>query len=142
MSNLEQQRASWGMRTALAIVFIWFFIGGVAHFLLTDAFMRIVPPFIPWPRAVVLASGALEIMGAVGLLWLPKRKLAAWGLLALTLGVTPANIYMLKEAASFSAIPYWMLVLRLPLQAVLLLLILWIALAPPANKHANQHQGW
>ena len=128
MSNLEQHHAGWGMRTALGFVFIWFFVGGIAHFLFVEAQMRIVPPYIPWPRAVVLASGGLEIAGAVALLWLPTRKLAAWGLVALTLGVTPANIFMLKEATLFPTIPYWMLVLRLPLQAGLLMLIVWIAL--------------
>ena len=128
MSNLEQHPADWGMRTALAFVFIWFSVGGTAHFLFVEAQMRIVPPYIPWPRAVVFVSGGLEIAGAVALLWPPTRKLAAWGLFALTLAVTPANIFMLKEAALFPTIPHWMLVLRFPLQAGLLLLIMWIAL--------------
>ena len=127
MSNLEQHPAGWGMRSALAFVFVWFFLGGIAHFLFVEAQMRIVPPYIPWPRAVVLASGGLEIAGALALLWLPIRKIAAWGLFALTLAVTPANIFMLQEAALFPTIPYWMLVLRLPLQAGLLVLIVWIA---------------
>ena len=128
MSNLEQHPAAWGMRSALAFVFVWFFVGGIAHFLFVEAQMRIVPPYIPWPRAVVLASGGLEIAGALALLWLPIRKIAAWGLFALTLAVTPANIFMLQEAALFPTIPYWMLVMRLPLQAGLLMLIVWIAL--------------
>ena len=86
--------------------------------------MRIVPPWIPWPRAVVLVSGVLELAGAVALLWRPSRRLAGWGLFALTLAVTPANLYMLQHAAQF-AVPYWALVLRLPLQVALLVLILW-----------------
>ena len=128
MSNLEQHPTGWGMRAALVVVFTWFFLGGIAHFIFVEAQMRIVPPYIPWPRAVVLASGGLEILGAVALLRLPTRKMAAWGLFALTLAVTPANIFMLQNAALFPALPYWMLVLRLPLQAGLLLLIVWIAL--------------
>lgn len=128
MSNLEHHPDGWGIRTALTVIFIWFFGGGIAHFLFVEAQMRIVPPFIPWPRAVVLLSGALEIAGAMALLWPLTRKMAAWSLFALTLAVTPANIFMLKEAALFPAIPYWLLVLRLPLQVGLLLLILWVAL--------------
>ena len=128
MSNLEQHPAGWGMRSALAFVFVWFFVGGIAHFLFVEAQMRIVPPYIPWPRAVVLASGGLEIAGALALLWLPIRKIAAWGLFALTLAVTPANIFMLQQAALFPTIPYWMLVIRLPLQAGLIVLIVWIAM--------------
>ena len=40
-------------RAGLAFVFLWFAIGGVAHFAFTDAEMRIVPPYVPWPRVAV-----------------------------------------------------------------------------------------
>jgi uncharacterized membrane protein len=64
-------------RAALAFVFLWFFIGGIAHFVFTEAEMRIVPPYIPWPREAVLVSGVFELLGAVGLLWPPTRRAAA-----------------------------------------------------------------
>ena len=118
---------SWPARAALVFVFLWFAIGGVAHFVFTEAQMRIVPPWMPWPRVAVLASGALELLGAAGLLWGPSRRAAAWGLFALTLAVTPANLYMLQQASAFPAVPHWALVLRLPLQVVLLALIWKVA---------------
>lgn len=90
--------------------------------------MRIIPPYIPWPRATVLVSGVFELLGAVGLLWPPTRHMAAWGLFALTVAVTPANVYMLEQSALYPSVPYWALVLRLPLQVFLLALIAWIAL--------------
>lgn len=121
---MQSLRAS---RAALALVFLWFFLGGIAHFVFTEAEMRIVPPYIPWPRGVVLISGAFELLGAVGLLWPPTRRAAAWGLFALTLAVTPAHIYMLQQPGFFPAAPYWALVLRLPLQVALLALIAWVA---------------
>ena len=117
-------------RAALAFVFLWFFVGGLAHFVFTELEMRIVPPSIPWPRAAVLVSGAFQILGAIGLLWPPTRRTAAWGLFALTLAVTPAHIYMLQEPGLFPSVPYWALVLRLPVQAMLLALIAWLALRP------------
>jgi hypothetical protein len=66
-----------GKRAGLAVVFLWFFVGGIAHFVATDLEMRIVPPYIPWPRAAVLVNGVFELLGALGLLWLPTRR-AAW----------------------------------------------------------------
>lgn len=111
-------------RIALGIVFVWFLVGGIAHFAATDFEMRIVPPFIPWPRAAVLITGVLELLGAAGLLWQRTRRLAGWGLIALTLAVTPANVYMLMEHAQFD-VPLWLLVLRLPLQLALLVAIWW-----------------
>ena len=126
------------MRAAVAFVFLWFFIGGIAHFAFTEAEMRIVPPYIPWPRGAVLVSGVFELLGAVGLLWPATRRPAAWGLFALTLAVTPAHIYMLQQPELFSSVPYWALVLRLPLQVALLALIAWIALRSAAAQPVAQ----
>jgi uncharacterized membrane protein len=109
---------------ALAFVFLWFFLGGIAHFALTATEMRIVPPYIPWPRATVLVSGVCELLGAAGLLYAGTRRWAGIGLFALTIAVTPANVYMLQAGASFS-VPYALLVLRLPVQIALLALIAW-----------------
>lgn len=112
---------------ALGFVFLWFLLGGLAHFVFTEAQMRIIPPWVPWPRAAVLASGACELLGAAGLLSMRWRQAAAWGLFALTLAVTPANVFMLQHAADFPQVPHWLLVARLPLQVVLLGLIAWVA---------------
>ena len=117
------------MRAALVFVFLWFFIGGIAHFAFTDAEMRIVPDWLPDARLVVWVSGAFELLGAAGLLWKRSRRWAAWGLFALTLAVTPANVHMLQHPDLFPAIPHWALVLRLPLQVLLLALIAWMARA-------------
>jgi uncharacterized membrane protein len=108
----------------LGFVFLWFFIGGIAHFAATSVEMRIVPPYIPWPRAAVLVSGVFELLGAAGLLVRSSRRPAGIGLFLLTLAVTPAHIYMLQHPELFG-LPYWALVVRLPIQVGLLLLIAW-----------------
>ncbi|MEO8810931.1 MAG: hypothetical protein ABI386_11870 [Rhodanobacter sp.] len=111
-------------KTGIGVVFLWFLLGGIAHFALTRTEMRIVPPYIPWPRAVVLVSGVFELLGAAGLVWRRTRAAAGIGLFVLTLAVTPAHFYMLREPELFN-VPYWALVLRLPLQVALLVLIAW-----------------
>lgn len=111
-------------RAGIAVVFLWFLLGGIAHFAATDAEVRVVPPYIPWPRAAVLVSGLLELLGAAGLLFSSTRRAAGIGLFALTVCVTPVHIYMLEQPDLFQ-VPYWALVLRLPLQVALLVLIAW-----------------
>ena len=113
-----------GAFLGLGIVFLWFFLGGIAHFAATDVEMTIVPPYIPWPRAIVLVTGVFELLGAVGLLMHATRRAAGASLFLLTIAVTPAHIYMLERPELFS-VPYWALILRLPLQAGLLALIAW-----------------
>jgi uncharacterized membrane protein len=122
-----------GWRIAgIVFVFLWFFVGGIAHFAFTATEMRIVPPYISWPRAAVLISGVFELLGAAGLLWGTTRRAAGIGLLLLTLAVTPAHFYMLQRPELFD-VPYWALVLRLPVQVALLVLIAWCTKRPPSN---------
>jgi uncharacterized membrane protein len=116
-------------RVGLGVVFLWFCVGGIAHFALTDTEVRIVPPYIPAPRATVLVTGVFELLGAAGILVPITRRAAGLGLFLLTLAVTPANVYMLQHADAFG-VPYWFLVARLPLQAGLLWLIAWSTASP------------
>lgn len=108
----------------VGFVFLWFFVGGIAHFAATETEMRIVPPWFPWPRVAVLVSGVFELLGAVGLLWRPTRRAASLGLFLLVIAVTPCHIYMLQRPELFP-VPIWALWLRLPIQLALLALIAW-----------------
>lgn len=123
-SAWRKRQISTGQFVGLSIVFVWFFVGGIMHFVATDVEASIVPPYIPWPVAAVLVSGALELLGAFGILIPSTRKAAGIGLFLLTLAVTPAHIYMLQRPDLFN-VPVWALWLRLPVQVALLGLILW-----------------
>jgi len=114
-------------------VFLWFSIGGIAHFMIPEQFLRIMPPLIPYPLAMVLISGGFELLGAVGLWIAPLRRWAGNGLILLTICVTPANIYMWLHPKLFPSIPVWALFLRLPVQA-LLIWIIWQSTRPDSDK--------
>jgi uncharacterized membrane protein len=122
-------------------VFLWFLLGGIAHFAATETEMLIVPPWIPWPRAAVLASGVFELLGAAGLLWPPTRRAAGWGLFLLTVAVTPCHLYMLQQPELFPAVPVWALWARLPIQVVLLALIVWSTAPAGAARAAALPNG-
>ena len=97
------------------------FIGvGVTHFTSPGAFLKIVPPYLPWHRALVLVSGAAEILLGVLLLVPATSSLAAWGLVALLIAVFPANIhlYMHQELMPLPPVVH---LLRLPMQGVFIL---------------------
>ena len=108
----------------LAVVFIWFTVGGITHFTNPDFFVAIMPPYLPFHLEIVYFSGFLEVLFA-GLLVLPsKRQLAGNLLIVLTLAVTPANIYMWQNPEAFPDVEPLFLSLRLLVQA-LLLAIIW-----------------
>lgn len=109
----------------LTVVFLWFFLGGITHFASPDFFVRIVPPYVPYPLAAVYVSGVLEVIGAVAI-WIPKwRALAGIGLFVLTLCVTPANVHMWLNPELFPNISETALGLRLFIQVLLLACIWW-----------------
>ena len=103
-------------RTAFASLFL---IAGVGHIRSPDLFVRIMPPSIPHPRAMVLISGGFEILLGVLLLVPRTTRVAAWGLIGLLIAVFPANLYMYEHAELFPGPPVVYL-LRLPLQALLI----------------------
>lgn len=116
-------------RICLVFVFAWFVAGGVGHFISTDFFTSIVPPYVPQAHLVVLVSGLLELLGAAGLLYKPTRKMAAFGLFLLTVCVTPANVHMWQHPESFASIPPLLLSIRLLVQLVLLAAIARVAIS-------------
>ena len=109
----------------LAIVFIWFFVGGITHFTNPDFFVAIVPPWWKWPLFAVYASGAFEIVLAILALWPRTKSTAGWGLVALTIAVTPANVHMWLHPEQFPEVSETALSVRLVIQIFLIALIWW-----------------
>ena len=123
-------------RKIILLLFACLFAGsGVLHFTATKMFEKIVPPYLPAHRPLVLLSGAAEIAGAFGLLIPSFRRRAAWALVALLLAVFPANIYMAMDNIQVTRTPAppALLWARLPLQFVLIGLLVWCS-APPSRR--------
>ena len=114
-------------KALLALTAAFFAFAGFLHFVRPAPFVKIVPPFLPHPLAMVYLSGAAEIAGGLGLLLRPLRRAAAWGLVALLIAVFPANIYMAIDQVQVTVtpLPVWLLWVRLPLQLVLIWWVLW-----------------
>jgi uncharacterized membrane protein len=117
------RRLSLALRLALAGFYL---AAGVLHLRAPGAFLPIMPPAIPFPHAVVLATGVCEIAGALGLLP-PRTRWWAGVMLALyALCVWPANIYQALWSVPVPPLPdsWWYHAPRLAFQPVLI----WMAL--------------
>jgi uncharacterized membrane protein len=117
-------RAAFRVLLAVAMIGI-----GLAHFLGPEPFVRIVPAWLPAPRVLVWVSGLFEILGGAGLLVPRTRRAASIGLVALYVAVFPANVNMALNHLTLDGvtpIPPALLWARLPLQAVLIALALWV----------------
>jgi uncharacterized membrane protein len=116
-------------RVAAALFYV---AAGILHFVRPNAYVKIVPPLIPAPLAMVYLSGLCEIAGGIGLLIPALRRAAAWGLVALLIAVFPANVYMAMDRVPVTGhpLPDLLLWARLPLQIVLIWWVLWCTKQP------------
>ena len=102
------------------ILGLFFIFAGVAHFRNTGFFLKMMPPFLPYPEALVYISGVFEIVLGT-LVIIPKTsRLAAIGIMALLIAVYPANFFMCFNPELFPEISPTALLIRLPIQFLLL----------------------
>ena len=110
------------MKYLLAISFIG---AGLNHFANPEFYMRIMPPYLPWPSALHLIAGFFEFVFGVMLLIPRFQKWAAWGLIALLLAVYPANIHMAVNRHLYPELGMTFHWIRLPFQFVLIAWAWW-----------------
>lgn len=110
---------------ARGVLAAFFVSAGAVHFLRPAPYLAIMPRFLPWPAALVAASGAVEIIGGLGVLFPWSRRAAGWGLIALLVAVFPANLQAIANGMSIGAwrVPAWLLWVRLPFQG---LFVAWV----------------
>ncbi len=112
------------------ILVLFFVLAGVNHFRVPSAYAAMVPAWLPWPVGLSVMAGICEILGGLGIMLPEFRRPAGWGLVALLIAVFPANVHaaIMGHVEGFSYTPeiLWM---RLPLQAVLIAWVAWVALA-------------
>lgn len=101
---------------------ILFVLAGVNHFRKPKLYERIIPPYIPEKGSMVIVSGVAEMVLGFMLMNKNTQVEAAWGIIILLILFIPVHIYMLQEKEASLKLPKWVLILRLPLQ---ILLMVW-----------------
>jgi len=110
---------------SLYIMAGFYIVAGINHFVKPKFYLRIIPPYIPAPKAMNYISGAAEVLLGLLLLCPHYSTLAAWGIIALLIAIFPANVYHLTSAKPGQGIPIWALYVRLPFQGLLIWWAWW-----------------
>ena len=115
-----------GARYALAAVYTGI---GAVHVTAPDAFLPIMPGWVPFPRDVVLATGICELAGAAALLTPRLRQAAGWAFAAYAVCVYPAYVKHAIDNVNVPPIPssWWYHGPRLAFQPVFVWWALWAA---------------
>jgi len=99
---------------------VLYIFAGIMHFLKPRFYLRMMPARVPLHKPVVYISGVIEILLGILLFYPPLRAWAAWGIILLLIAVLPANYEMYRRGGAGMKIPRGLLLLRLPLQFVLI----------------------
>ena len=112
-----------------------FLTSGVLHLVNPEAFLWLMPPFLPFPLELVVLSGVAELVAALGLLF--RYRWAPLFTALVLVGVWPANwwyaIDLLGSGDTVMVVLAW---LRLPLQIPLI----WWAWRSPARPRKESGQ--
>lgn len=136
MTEQRRERTKTVLRMILAAAMITM---GVLHFAASDAFVEVMPPYLPAPLLLVWVSGFFEILGGAGVLVPRTRALAGLGLVLLYLAVFPANVHMaIEEVPLNGSVPErWVMWARLPFQALFIVWAWWSTRPPRATAPAS-----
>lgn len=134
-------RREYDVRNAAAIgLGILFIFTGIGHFMQTEPMAQMLPPWVPARVLLVYLTGVLEFAIAVGFLIPKVRRFTGWVAAVILVLFFPANIY-----AAINHVPMgghaWgavYLLIRTPLQAIILLWVYWFTIRQPNTAfHAD-----
>lgn len=98
----------------------FYIIAGLLHLMRPKIYRRIIPRCLPYPRALVLLSGLAEIILGIAICFPAWRTQAVYGIILMLMLFLPVHFYMLSSPKAGAGIPVWALILRIPLQFILM----------------------
>lgn len=110
-------------KISLILLILLYLVAGQNHFVNPGTYIKLIPPYLPYPKVLNLLAGFFEILFGLMLLFKQSRKLAVFGIILMLIAFIPAHIYMIQIAPfmlgklAVSKAGAW---IRLPLQAVLI----------------------
>ncbi|MEO6150727.1 MAG: MauE/DoxX family redox-associated membrane protein [Mucilaginibacter sp.] len=125
-------------KVSLWVLIAGYLAAGINHFYNPASYLRIIPPYIPYPNVANIVSGALEIVLALLLISAKTRPYAAWGIAVLLVAFLPVHITMIADAplqlgdVTVTPLLAW---IRLVLQPVLILWAWWYTNTTSNNKY-------
>jgi len=93
---------------------------GIMHFIKPKAYLRIMPRYLPYHKAMVFWSGIAEVAIGIGLCIPATKNIAIYGLILMLIVFLPVHFYMLKGEKESAGVARWKLILRIPIQFVLM----------------------
>lgn len=117
----------------IALVFCF---TGVGHLILTEPMAEMLPSWMPGRILLVYVTGVIEIAAAIAVLIPRLRTTVGWGLIAMLILFLPVNVYAAMNRVEMGGHewgPIYLLI-RVPLQFLLIGWTWWMAVRPSASR--------
>ena len=124
-----EQLSSWRSAGRGASAGMFMFTGATHFSAMKHDYAAMIPEPLPKSLRLIYLTGLLQIVGAIGLLIPPLRRLAGIGLAGQLVAMFPANAYAAREGIPFRGRPPTPLPVRAPLQLAFIAAVWWTAIS-------------
>jgi uncharacterized membrane protein len=107
----------------------FYLFAGSYHFVNPDFYYDLIPDYLPYPKLINYASGVLEILLALGVIFPKTRLIAVNGIILLLLLFIPSHVYFIQIGSCIEnglCVPEWLGWVRLVVIHPLLILWAWV----------------
>ena len=108
----------------------FYLFAGSYHFINPDFYAGLIPDYLPFHDFINLASGVIEIILGLGLLFPATKKLASYSIIAMLIAFIPSHVYFIQIGGCIEGglcTTMWVAWIRLIIVHPLLILWAWSA---------------
>lgn len=109
------------------VLFLVFSSRGLAHFVDAEFFIKMVPPYIPYPGWVVLITGVFELLMALGIMIPEFKSLASKLMVLFLISYVPALFHVLSNQKLFPEISPQLMTFILPAQFLMIVMAWYLS---------------
>ncbi|WP_375577599.1 hypothetical protein ABWH96_11100 [Marivirga tractuosa] len=94
----------------------FYLLAGFNHFINPEFYLPLIPPFFSNPEKINVLSGITEIILAIGILFYPSRKYAAYSIILMLIAFIPSHVYFIQIGSCINdglCVPEWIGWIRL-----------------------------
>ena len=139
LNRLSKKEVASSNLFACAGITLVFCLTGIGHFVKTGPMAEMLPSWVPWRIPLVYVTGVVEIAAAFLVLVPSLRRVVGWALIAMLVSFLPVNVYAAANHVEMGG-HHWgpiYLLIRIPLQVVLICWIWWFAAKSWKNRNAS-----
>ena len=111
-----------------ALIVIFYIVAGLNHFRDPDFYIPLIPDYFPFPTAINVISGIIEILLGIGLIFSRTRTISAYLIILMLISFIPSHVYFIQIGSCIEGglcVPEWVGWVRLIIIHPLLIWWAW-----------------